>query len=91
MDLTDTLYLHHLSKQDHGHVPYVLLLMKFLDDYRKNHDGKVPTTFKEKQHFKDLVAKHRWKNENGNAEEEENFAEACRAAVKVLGREKVII
>lgn len=66
-----------LSAHDLGHIPYVLLLLHFLDEWRSSHDGAVPSTYQEKTAFRDMV------REAGPVDEE-NFAEAVGAVLKSL-------
>lgn len=71
-----------LSDHDHGHVPYVLLLLHYLEGWKKSHSGKYPDTFKEKTQFRDLVrAGARTSNAEGG---EENFDEAAGAVLKTI-------
>ncbi|KAF2459055.1 hypothetical protein BDY21DRAFT_318231 [Lineolata rhizophorae] len=71
-----------MSDDDHGHVPYLLLLLRYLADWRATHEGKAPSTYKEKAEFRDLVASGA---RTGGAEgTEENFEEARGAVLKSL-------
>lgn len=73
-----------LSDHDHGHVPYLLLLLRFLEDWKKSHNGNPPSDYKEKKEFKGLIeSKARTKNAEGG---EENFDEAAAAVLKSLNR-----
>jgi amyloid beta precursor protein binding protein 1 len=71
-----------MDHHDHGHVPYLLLLLYHLEEWKKNHDGKVPTGYKEKNEFRDTV---RTGMQTNNAEGgEENYEEAIAAVLKSL-------
>jgi amyloid beta precursor protein binding protein 1 len=71
-----------MDHHDHGHVPYVLLLLHHLEEWKKSHDGKVPSVYKEKNEFRDLV---RAGMQTNNAEGgEENYEEAIAAVLKSL-------
>ncbi|KAL8854371.1 MAG: hypothetical protein Q9221_000858 [Calogaya cf. arnoldii] len=73
-----------LSNHDHGHIPYLLLLLRFLDDWRESHDGKSPGEYREKKEFKSFVeSKARSDNPEGG---EENFDEATAAILKSLNK-----
>ncbi|KAL8673170.1 MAG: hypothetical protein Q9168_002399 [Polycauliona sp. 1 TL-2023] len=73
-----------LSNHDHGHVPYLLLLLRFLEDWRESHDGQLPMEYREKKEFKSFVeSKARKDNPEGG---EENFDEAAAAILKSLNR-----
>lgn len=71
-----------LSDHDHGHVPYLLILLHFLDVWKASHDGQVPASYSEKKEFKALVESGaRTNNSEGG---EENFDEAAAAVLKSL-------
>lgn len=71
-----------MSNEDHGHVPYVCLLLYYLEQWKKEHDGQAPQNYKEKTAFRDLVTKAARTNipEGG----EENYDEAIAAVLKSL-------
>jgi amyloid beta precursor protein binding protein 1 len=66
-----------LSPEDIGHVPYLLLLLHFLDEWRASHNGQPPQSYHEKTDFRNMVAK-------ASPPDEENFAEATAAIIKSL-------
>ncbi|MBE7181196.1 MAG: hypothetical protein INR71_08310, partial [Terriglobus roseus] len=72
--------LEQMDEEAHGHVPYVLLLLHFLEKWKESHDGKPPQNYKEKNEFKALLVKATRTNtaEGG----EENFEEAVAAVLK---------
>ena len=71
-----------LTDHDHGHVPYLVLLLHYLDQWRQAHDGKPPQNYKEKTEFRELVrAGARTNNTEGG---EENYDEAVAAVLKSL-------
>ena len=71
-----------LPDHEHGHVPYLLLLLHYLENWREGHDGKAPQNYGEKKEFKSLVEKGaRISNPEGR---EENFDEAAAAVLKSL-------
>lgn len=71
-----------MSDHDHGHVPWLLLLLRYLEEWRQLHDGKDPSDFKEKTEFRSFVrGKARTNNPEGG---EENFDEACAAVLKSI-------
>ena len=71
-----------LSDHDHGHVPYLLILLYFLKVWKASHDGQNPANYSEKKEFKALVERGaRTKNSEGG---EENFEEAAAAVLKSL-------
>jgi amyloid beta precursor protein binding protein 1 len=71
-----------MNAHDHGHVPYTILLLYFLEEWKKSHDGKVPSAYREKTEFRDFLrAGMRTNNAEGG---EENFEEAIAAVLKSL-------
>ncbi|KAI4281293.1 MAG: hypothetical protein L6R35_005682 [Caloplaca aegaea] len=73
-----------LSDHDHGHVPYLLLLLRFLEDWKQSHNGEPPTNYKDKKEFKSFIASRaRTNNPEGG---EENFDEAAAAVLKSLNK-----
>jgi hypothetical protein len=74
--------LKEMNDHDHGHVPYVLLLLHYLEVWKQQNSGRVPSTYREKQEFRKLVEKNaRADNAEGG---EENFEEAAKAVLKSL-------
>ncbi len=71
-----------MSDHDHGHVPYLLLLLHYLEEWKKSHDGEVPESYREKSDFREMVREgQRTNNAEGG---EENFEEAVAAVLKSL-------
>lgn len=69
-----------MDDEAHGHVPYLLLLLHYLEVWKASHDGKPPQNYKEKNEFKQSVVKAtRMDNPEGG---EENFEEAVAAVLK---------
>lgn len=74
--------LESLSDHDHGHKPYLLLLLYYLDVWRSSHSGDPPSNYSEKKEFKALVESGaRRANAEGG---EENYDEAGAAVLKSL-------
>jgi amyloid beta precursor protein binding protein 1 len=71
-----------LNDHEHGHVPYILLLLHYLEKWKAEHNEKTPENYKEKTAFRDMVrAGERRNNAEGG---EENFDEAAGAVVKTI-------
>ncbi|KAI0482113.1 hypothetical protein GGR56DRAFT_171059 [Xylariaceae sp. FL0804] len=69
-----------MDDHEHGHLPYVVILLHFLEQWRQSHDGENPTTFKAKAAFAKFVLEGaRTNNSEGG---EENFQEAAAAVNK---------
>lgn len=75
-------HLDSLDDHQHGHVPYILLLLHYLVKWKDTHNGNLPSNYKEKSEFRDTVrANARTNNPEGG---EENFDEAVAAVLKSL-------
>ncbi|EMC91714.1 hypothetical protein BAUCODRAFT_301984 [Baudoinia panamericana UAMH 10762] len=61
---------------DKAHIPYLCLLLHYLEQWKQSHDGNVPATYKEKTAFRNLV--------RAGDYNEENFDEACTAVLRAL-------
>ncbi|KAF5864877.1 hypothetical protein ETB97_006103 [Aspergillus alliaceus] len=71
-----------LDDHQHGHVPYLLLLLHYLEKWKETHNGNVPTNYKEKSEFREMVRSGaRTSNAEGS---EENYDEAVAAVLKSL-------
>ena len=71
-----------LSDHDHGHVPYLLILLHFLNVWKALHNDQSPTNYSEKKEFKALVESGTRTNTSDGGEE--NFDEAAAAVLKSL-------
>ena len=63
---------------EHAHIPFVVILLKCLDQWRTCHGGEIPSNYKEKKEFKELIGTLKRKSD------EENFAEACQKVNKCV-------
>lgn len=80
--LLKTNNLDSLDDHEHGHVPYLLLLLHYLESWRASHDGRSPGNYGEKKDFKNLVQNGaRTDNAEGG---EENYDEAVASVLKSL-------
>ena len=62
-----------LEDSEHRQVPFPLILLEYLKQWKDGHSGEIPKNYKEKKEFKTLV-------ESGKRSvDEENFDEACKA------------
>lgn len=66
-----------LSAHDLGHIPYVLLLLHYLEQWTANHNGEAPISYKDKTAFREMVR-------SAGPPEEENYHEAVAAVLKSL-------
>ena len=71
-----------LDDHRHGHIPYLVLLLHYLGEWKSTHGGQPPQNYKEKKEFKALVESGaRTSSAEGV---EENYAEAASAVLKSL-------
>jgi amyloid beta precursor protein binding protein 1 len=69
-----------LDDHDHGHIPYVVLLLHYLEKWRQTHNGENPLSSNDKKEFRKLILESaRTNNPEGG---EENFQEAEGAVNK---------
>jgi len=71
-----------LEDDEHGHIPYVLILLHYLERWKFTHEGRVPQNYKEKTEFRELVRSGT--RVSAASGEEENFEEAVSAVLKSL-------
>ncbi|KAH7398333.1 hypothetical protein BKA66DRAFT_199929 [Pyrenochaeta sp. MPI-SDFR-AT-0127] len=77
-----TVDLEGMTPEDHGHVPWIALLLHYLEQWKREHNGEVPQSYKEKTDFRTIVSQAaRINNPEGG---EENFDEAVAAVLKSL-------
>lgn len=70
-----------LSAHEHGHIPYIVLLLHYLGKWKDEH-GHVPVSYKDKTAFREFVAgSARTDNAEGG---EENYDEAVAAVLKTV-------
>ncbi|GAM20938.1 hypothetical protein SAMD00019534_041130 [Acytostelium subglobosum LB1] len=78
--LADELKLEGLNSHEHGHVPYILLMIYFLKRWRnEKSNGKMPETRAEKEEFKQFFISH-----SRNYHDELNFREGVQGLWKAL-------
>ncbi|CDO73930.1 hypothetical protein BN946_scf185016.g87 [Trametes cinnabarina] len=69
--------LQNMDPTTHGHIPFVVILVKLVDEWRQSHDGNLPKTAEEKREFKSNILALKIKPD------EENFDEAEAQAWRV--------
>ena len=73
--------IENLDSHEHGHIPYIALLLHYLAKWKKSH-GEYPITYKDKKAFGAFVASEaRTDNAEGG---EENYDEAVAAVLKTV-------
>ncbi|CAG2057539.1 unnamed protein product [Timema podura] len=51
----DAINLSSLEYKDHAHVPYLIILYKYLQQWRQQNEGRLPKTYKEKESLRTLI------------------------------------
>lgn len=70
MDYASSIDLDSLDQTDHGHVPFVVIILKYVEAWKADHEGKLPQSYQERQ---ELIKKIR---ADMRTPDEENFEEA---------------
>ncbi|KAK3114337.1 hypothetical protein LTR53_007464 [Teratosphaeriaceae sp. CCFEE 6253] len=65
-----------MKAADKAHIPWVCILLHYLEQWKQKHDGKAPDNYNDKGEFRSLV--------RAGDPSEENFDEACAAVLKSL-------
>ncbi|KAF9644273.1 hypothetical protein BDM02DRAFT_3190778 [Thelephora ganbajun] len=66
-----------MDPTDHGHIPYIIILVRAMEEWRSSHDGKIPKTYQEKKAFRRAILDMRVKVDEENFEEAESQAYRC--------------
>ncbi|KAL3860740.1 hypothetical protein ACJMK2_010815 [Sinanodonta woodiana] len=85
----DSLHLETMTSKDHSHTPWLVILYKYLQEWKKQHNCKAPNDYKERNKLKEMLKKGIHRNEEGVLEDEENFEEAIRSTNMALVPSKV--
>ena len=71
-----------ISDHEHGHIPYVLLLLYYLEVWKESHDRQPPSSYQDKKSFKTMIEQGARKSSAEGAGE--NFEEGMKAVNKSL-------
>ncbi|KNC99936.1 uncharacterized protein SPPG_05308 [Spizellomyces punctatus DAOM BR117] len=74
-----------LDSMAYGHIPYIILLLMCLEEWKSVHDGKLPLTSTERSQFKDLIRS----KQREDVGENQNFEEALAAAYRAWTPTKI--
>ncbi|GLB41190.1 putative regulatory subunit of the dimeric UBA3-ULA1 E1 enzyme [Lyophyllum shimeji] len=72
-----------MDPTEHGHVPYVVILVRALEDWKNAHEGKPPQTSAEKKAFKESILAMKIKMDEENFDEAESQAYRASAVTGV--------
>ncbi|KAF9420694.1 NEDD8-activating enzyme E1 regulatory subunit [Podila epigama] len=59
-----------------GHIPYVAILLKYMEEWKVEHDGKIPSTYAEKNQLKANI------RSGMRSADDENFDEAINSVLR---------
>ena len=65
-----------MDNTKHGNIPFLIILFKYVDIWKSNHNGNAPKNYREKKEFKELIRNGIRCNNDGVPLDEENFGEA---------------
>jgi amyloid beta precursor protein binding protein 1 len=82
-DYATTLDFATMDPTDHTHVPYVIILVRALADWKSAHDGKPPQTAADKKAFKEGIQALKIKIDEENFDEAEAQAYRCWTETRV--------
>ena len=74
----DSINLDTLDDTQHGNVPFLIILSKYLQSWKNSHGGSIPVSYREKREFKEIIKAGIRLNEDGVTIDEENFDEAIK-------------
>ncbi|KIJ64100.1 hypothetical protein HYDPIDRAFT_91029 [Hydnomerulius pinastri MD-312] len=72
-----------MDPTEHGHIPYVVILVRVLEDWKQSHGGNPPKTPAERQEFKKSILALKTKSDEENFDEAEAQAYRCWNETKV--------
>ncbi|XP_078335087.1 NEDD8-activating enzyme E1 regulatory subunit-like isoform X2 [Crassostrea virginica] len=85
----DSLHMDTMDKKDHSHTPWLVIIYKYLQEWKNQHNGLPPQNYKEKNQLKQMIKEGVRKNEEGIPEDEENFDEAVKSVNMALVPTKI--
>ena len=80
----DSIDLKNSDNTQHSNIPYLVVLFKYLEEWKATHDGQLPRNYREKKSFKELIREGIRTNKEGVPLEEDNFDEAIASVNSVL-------
>ena len=67
-----------LDDTQHSNLPFLFILLKYLQTWKSSHGGLIPVSYREKREFKEIIKAGIRVDEDGVALDEENFDEAIK-------------
>ncbi|XP_076766314.1 nedd8-activating enzyme E1 regulatory subunit APP-BP1 [Xylocopa sonorina] len=84
----DSINLDELSFRDHSHIPYLVILYKFLEKWISN-KRELPKNYKAKYQLKEMIREGMRRDGSDAANSEENFEEAIKAVNTCIGSTEI--
>lgn len=78
VSFSNSIKLEDLNDAEHSHIPYLVILYKYLQIWKSQNNGQIPKNYKEKLKFKELVKTGIRRTESDDLKFEENFEEAMK-------------
>ncbi|KAJ8592559.1 hypothetical protein M405DRAFT_763381 [Rhizopogon salebrosus TDB-379] len=72
-----------MDPTEHGHIPYVVILVRALEDWKRSHGNSLPKSSEERQKFKKGILALKVKADEENFDEAEAQAYRCWTETKV--------
>lgn len=69
-----------MNKKDYSHIPYIIILLKYLEFWKKEHNDQIPKGYGEKELFREIIKQGMQKFED--LESLDNFEEAIKSVVR---------
>ena len=67
-----------MDSMEHSHTPYLVILYKYLQQWKKDNNSNWPKSYAEKRQIRDMMRTGIRTNDDGVREDEENFEEAIK-------------
>ncbi|KAL0959096.1 hypothetical protein HGRIS_014394 [Hohenbuehelia grisea] len=77
LEYANSLDFTNMDPTEHSHIPYVVILVRVLEDWKKSHNGAAPKTYEEKKEFKKTITAMKVKVDEENFDEAEAQAYRC--------------
>jgi len=89
VQLCNSIDMDSLKDAEHSHIPYLIILYKYLKVWRSKHHDQIPGTYKEKQEFKDLISAGVRQSDESVPKFEENYEEAVKNVNSSIVKTKI--
>ncbi|ORX59339.1 NEDD8-activating enzyme E1 regulatory subunit-like protein [Piromyces finnis] len=67
---------------EHSHMPFIVILYQCLEEFKSKHDGKMPSSYSERNELKEIIKSLRLNNDEENFDEaEKSIFKACKPTI----------